>query len=268
MTNFRTLLPLFILLLCSSQIFGQDIGIKHKEYTADFIIAVGTSSILGEGNRGYTQLQSYGSYEISGAHFYEFGLNVKKKLKRNSLSLGLHTGAWSYRIEGYEYIFPQNFFEDVKLAEERFEDQVNFQRISIPLSFIIEPKNINALNVRHEIGMIADIIIHNNYGDVSQSASSRIPSSGNFDDILFCGVGYPNTRNAGMRLFYGVSANITPKLSIDSKIKFGGFASQVGSSEKPLLDPSIRADFFYSYFHESLNYRVFEMGIGLKYDIF
>lgn len=268
MTNFRTFLPLFILLICSTQAFGQNNGIKHKEYGAEFIIAAGTSSILGNGNRGYTQLQNFGSYEIKGAHFYEFGVNFKKKLKRNSLSIGVHTGAWSYKVEGHEYIFPQNFFEDIKLSEEKFEGQVNVQRVSIPLSYIIEPKNASTLSVRHEIGLIADLIVHNNYGDVSQNASSRISSNGGFDDILICGIGSPNARNTGMRFFYGVSANITSKLSIDSKIKLGGFVSQIGSSEELLLDPSIRGDFFYSYFHESLDYRIFEVGLGLKYAIF
>lgn len=267
MTNVRTAFSIVIFCAFANIVIGQNIDLNHKNYVAEFVFSAGTSSIIGDGNRGYTQLQSFGSYDFKDSHFYEFGISLKKQLKRNSLSMGLHTGAWSTKVEGHEYIIPENFFEGVSLSEEKFEGRLNFQRLSVPISYIIEPRNNSTLNIRHELGITADLMLHNNYEDLSQRASSRITPRGS-NVFTFCGEGYTHVRNVGVRLFYGVSANVTPRLSIESKIKFGGFASQVGSTLKPRIDSFLRGDSFYAYFHESFEYRTFEMGLGLKYAIF
>ena len=113
-------------------------------------------------------------------------------------------------------------------------------------------------------------MFQNNYNVVNQRAANR-PNinrsiGGNF---MICGDGYyhGNASNIGMRLFYGVSIQITDKISFDSQIKVGGFETQVYSNNFRYINYPALDDYYYGY-GENLDYRIAELGFGLRYAIF
>ena len=116
MKSFKSIFSFFVLMSCTCFVSGQDLEVpKQKKFSADVVLSGGSSSIISEGNRGYNSLTNIGEFKNKPAYYFDFGVDFKMKMRRNSLKTGVHIGSWGYGVEGYRYIYPTNFSESIMI---------------------------------------------------------------------------------------------------------------------------------------------------------
>lgn len=263
MRNINQVLRLFFILIIvvfSFQISAQEAASKRANLSIDLVISGGTSTMMNLSKEHNSHVNWYGQFENKRPRFTQVGFDLRKKLRRNTLKTGIHLGTWSYMIEGHKYLPLAGFFPVFELSPETITEKVKFQRLSIPVSYLIEAKNPSGLRIDHELGLYTDLYYYHNINQIRQFLSG----AGRYENPGINPFSIRNNNQAvfGLRLFYGISLDLNDKISIGSSIKMGGFI--IGRYYP--YDYPIEFDFSYNY--ERYNFRIFEFGLSASYNIF
>jgi len=243
----------------SLQLTAQEEAPKKSNLSIDLVLSGGSSTMVHLNRNGYSRLFWNGVFENKRPRFTQVGFDIKKRLRRNTLKTGIHLGTWSYMIEGHTYLPVAGFFPVIELSPETTIEKVKFQRISIPLSFVIEAKNTKGLKIDHEIGLFADLYFHNNIARVRHSLNGLGEYETSRENPF--SVRNNNDGDYGLRLFYGIAFDINDKISIGSSINMGGFIIGRTFAYDYLIDVD------YSYHYGRYDYQIFEFGLSARYNI-
>ena len=224
-----------------------------KPLSTAVVFSFGQSTILKFQNPNQIRYQAFGEFQLTNAYFFESGISLTKRLKRNAIRTGLTIGNYIYNINGYKYSSSGGFINRSMLSDEKISEDIRIIKISIPLNYkLVTQHNFSLFEVNHEFGLITDFILGSNYEEIVSNIINRaIPFTKSLyhfqDDICF-------------RLMYGVHVSFNSKISIGSHVKYGFFqASRVDNYwGRTTVSQNISA-------HPK--YRYVEMGLSLYYDI-
>lgn len=271
MRHLKIILSFFAFMAFSCNIDAQVFEKVNKKLSIDMIASGGALTILDPEHKNKTYISQIGAFESSKGYFFETGIELSKKLKHNSLKTGLYYGYSNVTLRG---TIPTNLFvitifidpfpiarEDA--IKEPFEAQVDMHRLSIPVSYILESKSPGKLKIDHEFGMLFDLKIQSNFAEVEKEiilVPEFIIHSNSDVESTFS---IPN--KLGIRLLYGFSAELSPKVSFSSNFRFGLFETYPIERNTDLFSTFTQREYYNSFDRSVFGY--FEMGFGLKYKL-
>ena len=249
---------------------AQSVEKFHKKASVDLMVSGGSLSILDPEHKNKTYISGLGSFESSRGYFFETGIEFTKELKRNSLKTGLYYGYSNVTIRGaiptYSIlinIFIDPFPTNLEEVADSFEAQVRVNRLSIPISFIKESYRPSKFKIDHEFGVLLDVKMQSNFADIEKEiflVPDFIISSNSKNESKFS---LPT--NIGCRVLYGISAELSPKLSMASSLRFGLFEPNPDEANRDVFNSLTQADRYMNFDGSVFGY--FEMGFSLKYKL-
>jgi len=267
----KNIIFIFIAIGLSYSLGAQQKETIGNKLSIDLLFLGGSTTLLDPSHKNKSYISNIGSFESSKGYFYETGIELKRKLKNNSLKTGLYYGYSNATIKGSIPIMDFTSFiicgpipialEDME--EESFEAQVRMHRLSVPLSFVKESKNPGPFKIAHEFGVILDLKVQSNFADV-EKAIMEVPNFISYHQTE-SESNYSLPKNIGFRILYGVSASISPKISFASNLKFGIFDTHPIEENSRELSSWHIADQYNNFDRSVFGY--FEMGFGLKYKL-
>lgn len=271
MEHLKSIFAVFIFFLLFLSMQAQVFEKVEEKLSIEFLVSGGSLTLLDPDYKEKTYISHIGSFESSRGYFFETGIDLKRKFKKNSIKTGLYYGFGNVTLRGeiptYEtfitiFIDPfPSFFEDI--PTESFEAKVLVNRLSIPLSFIKESKRMGKFNIDHEFGLLFDLKLFSNFGEVEHDIiqvpeffwRQQSESDSNFS----------LPRNVGIRFLYGLSAELSHKLSLTTNLRFGIFDTHPNEDNADLFYSATLANNYKDIDRSTFGY--FEMGFGLKYKL-
>ncbi len=255
------LLLVAVLVVSSSQLFAQDQLRNKANLSVDLVVSGGVSTMINNKGNNNAEYSWYGVFKNKETRFTQLGFDLRKKLRRNTLKTGIHLGTWSYSIEGQKYMSTLGLIINRELSPEMIKEKFQFHRLSIPVSYVIEAKNVQGLKVEHELGLFADLYFNNNVAEVRYALNgwegfqpNRInPFSPSLNSSI----------DVGMRIFYGISIAVNDKIALGSSFTIGGFAIGRYRNYDFPIDSAIDYHVYSQY-----AYRMFEFGLNARYSLF